>query len=73
MRKLVWDVLFNACDDALFESGPKIIHTACHSHVMDTVIDRSDVVVEAAPVCFVEEAYCSPNLINYTLEEYSHL
>ena len=20
--KLVWDVLFNACDDALFESGP---------------------------------------------------
>ena len=55
--KLAWVVLVNACDDALFESGPKFIHTACHSHVLDTVLDRNHVVVEAAPVSFVEEEY----------------
>ena len=54
---LVWDILFNACDYDLFESGPKIIHTACHSHVLDTVMDRNHVAVEAAPVSFVEEGY----------------
>ena len=53
--KLVWDVLINACEDALFEKGPKIIHTACQSHVLDTVMDRSHVVVEAALVSFVVE------------------
>ena len=52
--KLVCDVLFNACDDALCESGPNIIHTACHSHVLDHVMDRNHVAVEAAPVSFVE-------------------
>ena len=62
--KLVWDVLFYACDDALFENGPKIIHTACHSHVLDTVMDRNHVAVEAAPVSFVEEGYFSPDLVN---------
>ena len=46
--KLVWDVLFNACDDALFESGPKFIDTSCQSHVLDTVMDRNHVVVAAA-------------------------
>ena len=51
--KLVWDVLINA----LFESGPKVIHTACHSHVLDAVMDRNHVAVEAAPVRFVEERY----------------
>ena len=49
---------------ALFESGPKIIHTACHSHVLDAVMDRNHVVVEAAPVRFVEKGYVSPNLGN---------
>ena len=60
----MWDVLFNACDDALFESGPKIIHTACHSHVLDTVMDRNHVAMEAAPVSFVEEGCFSPDLVN---------
>ena len=62
--KLVCDVLFNACDEALFESGPKIIHSACHGHVLDTVMDRNHVAVEAAPVSFVEEGYFSPDLVN---------
>ena len=44
--------------------GPKIIHTACHSHVLDTVMDRNHVAVEAAPVSFVEEGYFSPDLVN---------
>ena len=47
--KLVWDVLFNARDGALFESGPKIIHTACHSHVLDTVMDRKHVAWKLHP------------------------
>ena len=42
---------------ALFESGPKIIHTACHRHVLDDVMDRNHVVVEATPVRFVEKGY----------------
>ena len=62
--KRVWGVLINACEDALFEKGPKIIHTACQSHVLDTVMDRSHVVVEAAPVSFVVEGYLSPNLVD---------
>ena len=62
--KLVWDVLFNVCDDALFESGLKIIHSACHSHVLDTVMDRNHVAVKTAPVSFVEVRYFSPDLVN---------
>ena len=40
--KLVSDVLFNACDGSLFESGPKIIHTACHNHVLNITREPSD-------------------------------